>query len=169
LYLTTQHTPSTGRRVDDIAAAEQRRERVFCFPKGLSSAQESALFRQLSGLSEEKVQQVLDELAGRMSVSQVRNPVRYCAALAASARRGQFLPELGRQVAERRAALRERDDAATARVTAIEDVGNSVPREIPPSFRVAMEKLYRKHDVDNATADLDAVKKQIDGRADGSG
>ena len=73
----------------------------LCFPKTVSEAQCRELEKRVAGLTREVAQQVLDELAGRMAVEQVRNPIRYCAALVASVRRGEFQPELGVEVAAR--------------------------------------------------------------------
>jgi hypothetical protein len=72
---------------------------VLCFPKAISPTQQQALARQLTALANDDAQQILDELAGRMNASQIRNPVRYCARLVERFKRGEFRLELGRIVA----------------------------------------------------------------------
>jgi len=47
----------------------------------VTRSQQQALRHHLAGLSNEDAQRVLDELAGRMQLTAVNNPIRYCAAL----------------------------------------------------------------------------------------
>ncbi len=74
----------------------------FFFPKGSNRSLRDALIPRLAALTPEQAQQVLDELAGRIAVTGVKNPVRYCAVLIERMRRGEFSPELGPVVAEAR-------------------------------------------------------------------
>src|SRR6476659_512987 len=83
----------------------------LCFPNVVSKGQEHALKRQLMGLRPIDAQQVLDELAGRMRASQVRDPVRYCAGLVGRLKRGEFQPDLGVTVARYRDVQRQREEA----------------------------------------------------------
>jgi hypothetical protein len=76
--------------------------RDLCFPKGLSPSQRQALRNRLATLTSERAQQVLDELAGRMAVATVKNPIRYCTVLASRLKRAAFFPELGLKVADAR-------------------------------------------------------------------
>jgi hypothetical protein len=75
---------------------------VLCFPDTLSVSDRDALARHLRALSEEQAQQVLDELAARMSRSMVRNPVGYGAELVKRLQRGQFVPATGSRLAQGR-------------------------------------------------------------------
>ena len=72
---------------------ERRTGGNLCFPNVVTKAQEHALEGRLLGLSPINAQQVLDELAGRMKTSQVRDPVRYCAGLVERLKRGEFQPD----------------------------------------------------------------------------
>lgn len=76
--------------------------RDLCFPKGISPSQQQALRNRLATLTSEQAQQVLDELAGRMAVATVKNPIRYCTVLARRLKRAAFFPELGLKVADAR-------------------------------------------------------------------
>jgi hypothetical protein len=76
----------------------------FIFPQGSNPAQCAALRARVTTLSGERAQQILDELAGRMQVSEVKNPIRYCATLVQRAQRGRFVPELALKIAEQRQA-----------------------------------------------------------------
>jgi hypothetical protein len=78
----------------------------FFFPKGLTLSQRHALQDRLAKLTPAEAQQVLDELAGRMAVTPVKNPIRYCAVLASRMKRGAFAPELGLKIADARQADR---------------------------------------------------------------
>ena len=107
----------------------------------VSEAQRRELEKLVAGLTDDNAQQVLDELAGRMASKQIRNPIRYCAALVASVRRGEFQSELGLSVADRRAADRQREarrlDSATAVVAARESTASHLPEQL----RARIERL----------------------------
>jgi hypothetical protein len=95
------------------------------YPKALTPAQKQALQERLAVLTQDRAQQILDELSGRMAIEQVKNPVRYCAALIERMERGEFSLELGLKVGDarlaevaRRAALADREDCGSqARTT----------------------------------------------------
>jgi hypothetical protein len=74
----------------------------FFFPKELTHSQQHALQDRLANLPSAEAQQLLDELAGRMAVTPVKNPLRYCAVLASRMKRGTFAPELGLKIADAR-------------------------------------------------------------------
>ena len=109
------------------------------FPKALSTAQRRAIERLLQGLEERDAQQVLDELAGRMASTAVRNPVGYCAALVERLKRGTFRLELGLAIADRRAVQRHRDGLRSERMAA--DI--PLPKEIPESVRAMFDRFRR--------------------------
>jgi hypothetical protein len=115
--------------------------REFCFPKNLSESQRAALEREVAGLADDSAQQVLDELAGRMASEHVRNPIRYCAALVGRLRRGEFRLELGIEIADRRAAERQRqarlcDGAAIVGKAQYESV-----KSLPEALRLPVERM----------------------------
>ena len=115
----------------------------LCFPKALSTAQRRAIARQFEGLKACDAQQVLDELAGRMASTTVRNPVGYCAALVASLKRGTFRLELGLAIAERRAAQRHREDLLSERGAASQSAETPLPKGIPESVRAMFDRFRR--------------------------
>src|ERR1019366_2107328 len=92
----------------------------FFYPKDLTPKQRQALQERLTVVAPEHAQRILDELAGRMAISQVQNPIRYCATLIERLQRGKFLPELGLKVADARR-------AEDARRTALAQFEKSAP------------------------------------------
>ena len=117
--------------------------RDLCFPKALSTAQRPAIERLLQGLEERDAQQVLDELAGRMASTAVRNPVGYCAALVERLKRGTFRLELGLAIAEGRAAQRRHEDRLSERNRASQSAEIPLPKEIPASVRAMFDRTRR--------------------------
>jgi hypothetical protein len=113
----------------------------LCFPSMVSQAQRQELEKLVAGLTDDNAQQVLDELTGCMTSKQIRNPIRYCAALVASVLRSDFQPALGLAVADRRAADRQREarrlDSASAIVAAGERTGNQLPERL----RAQLERM----------------------------
>ena len=116
----------------------------FIYPKNLSLKQREALRGRLSVLTQDKAQQVLDELAGRMAITQVKNPVRYCATLIARTQRGEFLPELALEVA---GARRVKD----ARYTTLQQpearpaiAASSASTNLPVQIRQAISRMRTK-------------------------
>ena len=116
----------------------------LCFPRTVSKAQRQALQARLSKLSRENAQLVLDELAGRMNTTHVRNPIGYCATLVVRIQRGDFTPELGVRVAEQRDAERHRQalvrDAAYAASTAAHPAASALPEGI----RSSLDRMRQK-------------------------
>lgn len=114
---------------------------ILCFPKCISPAQQQALAKQLTALANDDAQQILDELAGRMNATLVRDPVRYCARLVERFTRGEFRLELGQLVARKRNDRREAAAALTDFPKA-----DATPRDraidgLPPRIRDALERM----------------------------
>jgi hypothetical protein len=111
------------------------------FPNSLNPAQREALQACVTTLHRECAQQVLDELAGRMQVSVVKNPIRYCATLIQRALRNEFAPELALKIAEQRqavvaqAALRAQLDQAAA-ATGIE-----AAKRLPDTLQASIDRM----------------------------
>lgn len=80
---------------------------ALVFPRGFTPAQETAARRTLAGAGQ-LAQALLDELAGRMAIRPVANPLAYLRRLAECAARGEFHPEAGLAVAEARRREAER-------------------------------------------------------------
>jgi hypothetical protein len=111
------------------------------YPKDLTPAQKQALQKRLAVLTQDQAQQILDELSGRMAIEQVKNPVRYCAALIERMERGEFSLELGLKVGDARLA----EVARQAELLRIERIAVVEPgpqrREIPIEFRETMKRI----------------------------
>jgi hypothetical protein len=114
------------------------------FPKGLNPSWRHALRQHLAALTPAAAQQVLDELAGRMAVTRVKNPVRYCAVLIERMRRGEFVPELGLGVADARQAdiARQAERARAEQVSADGLKFDAV--KLPKKLREALERARAK-------------------------
>lgn len=137
----------------------------FCFPKAVSEAQCRELEKRVAGLSREVAQQVLDELAGRMAMEQVRNPIRYCAALVASARRGEFQPELCVQVADQRAVDQQREAQRRASVAAARIAHKASEKSLPQSLRAPLERMRARRDATLADGAVSG-ERTLDGVSD---
>jgi hypothetical protein len=98
------------------------------FPRGFTPAQETAARRTLA-VAGEQTQALLDELAGRMALRPVANPLAYLRRLAECAARGEFHPEAGIAVAE----ARRREEAHRLRRKETEDaVARDIAKRPPP-------------------------------------
>jgi hypothetical protein len=129
----------------------------YFFPKGLNPSWRHALRPHLAALTPAAAQQVLDELAGRMAVTRVKNPVRYCAVLIERTRRGDFLPELGLGVADARQADIARQ-AERARFERAPVGGLTVDvTTLPKRLREALERARAKSNV--RPLDAEATQK----------
>lgn len=111
------------------------------YPDGVSSGERSALQRTLAGLDPTHAQEVLDELAGRMKHQRISNPVGYCAALIARVRNGQFQPELGIRIAERRAQERLRVAREIAPAGTDFDARAAHANLLPDAIRASLERM----------------------------
>ena len=90
--------PSTSRGGGDLI-----------FPKQLSQKEISIAGQRLIGLSPELAQEILDELAARLSSGQIRGaPLSYLRTLVTRAKDGSFIAEAGIRVATAREQERER-------------------------------------------------------------
>jgi hypothetical protein len=139
IYPTLQPPPA-GREVNaDPASGVGEGRRDLCFPGSVSQAQQRALARQFDGLSRETAQEVLDELAGRMNATQIRDPVGYGARLVERARRGEFRPGIGRAVAKRRHVDEHGDRARFESRTSIDPQAGATVQRLPECFRNAAE------------------------------
>jgi len=123
------------------AEAQGRGGGDLCFPKAVTRAQRQALRRHLAGLSGEDAQRVLDELAGRMQLTSVNNPIRYCAALVGRLNRGVFTPELGLQVADKRLAESHREARLREPLGAANTAANVQGSRLPENLRASLERI----------------------------
>jgi hypothetical protein len=106
----------------------------------MTAKQQDSLAKQLTGMATDDAQQILDELAGRMNSSDVRDPVRYCARLVERLRRGEFHLELGKAVARRR--QRDAQGQATApTLPPTRNVSDHAFDRLPPRIRDALERI----------------------------
>jgi hypothetical protein len=123
------------------AEAQGRGGGDLCFPKAVTRAQRQALRRHLAGLSGEDAQRVLDELAGRMQLTSVNNPIRYCAALVGRLNRGVFTPELGLQVADKRLAESHREARLREPLAAAKAATHVQGSRPPELIRASLERM----------------------------
>lgn len=101
---------------------------ALVFPRGFTPAQETAARRTLARANG-CAQALLDELAGRMALRPVANPLAYLRRLAECAARGAFHPEAGIAVAE----ARRREEAHRLRRKETEDaVARDIAKRPPP-------------------------------------
>ena len=112
----------------------------LCFPKALSKVQERELRVHLGRLSDDVAQQIVDELAGRMNTTAVRNPMRYCLSLVDRLERGLFIPELGLEVARRREADR-RHEVVRRAPPAISMNAHQAINSLPDAMRATLERM----------------------------
>ncbi len=107
------------------------------FPKDLTAGQRHVLRERLTVLTPGQAQQILDELAGRVAIAQVKNPIRYCATLIVRMQRGEFESELGLNVADtRRATLGQIEKSATG--------SGPEPVVLPDRLREAIRRMRTK-------------------------
>jgi hypothetical protein len=139
--------PERDRQCDVVSTNLDGGGGDYFFPKGLNPSWRHALRPRLAVLTPAAAQQVLDELAGRMAVTRVKNPARYCAVLIERMRRGEFLPELGLGVAD----ARQADIARQAERAWFEQVSaGELKREVvnlPKKLREAVERARAKSNV----------------------
>jgi hypothetical protein len=125
---------------------------IWLFPSELSQGQVSALREVLAGIGKEQGQQVLDELAGRLKIGHVGNPIRYCAALVERVRRDEFRPELGIRIAEMRGARAQ----YLARPHAPANIDSSgviaTVQRLPDDLRRPLERM-RSRDAQDRSSD----------------
>lgn len=110
----------------------------LCYPKNLTPRQRQALQERLTVLNRDQAQQILDELTGRMALTQVKNPLRYCATLVVRMQRREFKPELGLNIADRRQAA---EAQRTAREQSEKSATGSAPVGLPVRFREQMQRI----------------------------
>jgi hypothetical protein len=96
-----------------------------------------------------------------MSSTHVRNPIGYCAALAARVQRGEFQPELGIEVAKERQAERQRQAELRESPDAQEVTGHKGKDGVPEGIRTWLRRsrsssrlppTHGDHDINQASA-----------------
>ena len=133
----------------------------LCFPKTVSEAERQALEQQVAGLNHDNAQQVLRRARGRHGIKQIRNPIRYCAALVARLRRGQFKPELGLEVADRRAAEQQREAGQLCSARATESARGTRPPGVPAKVRRQVDRMRSGCKVERP-ADISGSDESVD-------
>ena len=115
------------------------------FSPRLTESQRAALHRQLVVLPQHAAQQILDELAGRMQGSEVKNPVGYVGTLIRRARDGSFTPELALAVAvarqRREERLRQQKEQEAAALRALRET----PVTLPGRLREALDRMQLRN------------------------
>ncbi len=116
----------------------------LCFPTAISEAEREALEAQMAGLTTDNAQRVLDELAGRMDTTRVRNPVGYCARLVQRLKRGEFHPVAGPAVAKQREAREREQRTLSEHGMTTSRAVNSAHGRLPERIRSALERMRPK-------------------------
>lgn len=78
-------------------------------PTEFSPVLKSEIIQKVMSVKIEDKQQLIDELAGRMAIANVRNPIGYLSAMVKNYLAGEFIPELAHQVRINRETLQKRD------------------------------------------------------------
>lgn len=117
------------------------------FPGAFSDEDRKNASRQLQNIPLEQAQLVLDELAGRMRLSEVREPLRYLQSLILSSRSGEFVPELAMREQKNRRLMyankaRLEDDSVS--ITSMETILHSLPSAMQSSLQSIKERIDRK-------------------------
>lgn len=76
-----------------------------------------------------------------MNATPVRNPIRYCAALIDRLQRGEFQPELGLEIAERRHAERRREVLLRADSGIADTTVRELAGRLPHDLRAPLERM----------------------------
>ena len=114
----------------------------LCLPRGLTPAQRRGINDQLAHIDRTIAQQLVDELAGRMRATKVKNPVGYCAALVSRWTRGEFAPELAPAIAAERLAGRHQEAPVSAAPSSSSTLlSDTVATELPPALRASLDRL----------------------------
>ncbi len=138
---TTSTTPTTFPKPmlgDGCSGSE------LCFPKTVTASERRTLASQVQALGHDQAQQVLDELAGRMARKQVRSPVKYCAALIRSIRRGEFKPDVGSEIANRRNAEQQQEARLRASQALLNPTASMSTVRLPEVLRAPFERARAK-------------------------
>ena len=142
-------TPSRPELCPDHEGSGRRRGGDLWFPEGLTPAQMRGITDHLAHVDHTIAQQVIDEFAGRMRVTKVKNPIGYCAALVNRWKRGEFAPELALAIAAERLAVRQPEARASASsfaasATASARLNDTAAAPLPPMIRAPLERLRSK-------------------------
>ena len=130
----------------------------LCYPKAMTKVQMQALRNHLAGLTDQDAQQVLDELAGRMNSTQVRNPIRYCVALVSRLKRGEFTAELGLQIAERRRAENQRQARLREVPGGVVHAADVMISRLPECISAPLERIRARANAQLSAAGLSSAE-----------
>jgi hypothetical protein len=153
--LYKQLLPEVADRPDaGVTDGEHGSSGQLCFPKAMSDAQRHELDVHLRQLPQQQAQDVLDEIAGRMALTEVRNPIGYGAALVRRAKLGKFQRQLGLRIAQGRVAeqqheARLRDNRTAANLSAEASLAR-LPKELREPLE-AIRASVMARSVDDAT------------------
>jgi hypothetical protein len=136
------------------------------FPAPLTTPQRATLRAHLAAIPIEQAQSVLDELAGRMTLTKVNNPIRYALVLVERMQAGRFDTELGPKVAE----MRRAELARVARLAALEtplpmDTGAEACK-LPTALRASIERIRSKSRARSLSDGNSAIPASADGVSD---
>src|SRR6516162_2594760 len=120
----------------------------LCLPEGLTPSQRRGITDQLAHADRAVAQQLVDELAGRMRITNIKNPIRYCTALIDRWRCGEFAPELAPTIAAERLARRPAEappsSSSSAAPSSSAQLSGKTATTLPPPIRASFERLRSK-------------------------
>ena len=114
------------------------------FPSGISSLLAKEMEKRLAGIEVSNSQALIDELAGRMKVEVIKNPVGYLSALLKKFLSGDFYPELGIQVKKNRGILKNREALEKEADRKMQSVGQVDKSEPTKEFKQILAEMKRK-------------------------
>lgn len=114
------------------------------FPSGISSLLAQEMEKRLAGIEVSNSQALIDELAGRMKVEVIKNPVGYLSALLKKFLSGDFYPELGIQVKKNRGILKNREALEKEADRKMQSVGQVDKSEPTKEFKQILAEMKRK-------------------------
>jgi hypothetical protein len=125
------------------------------FPKSLNRAQCEALRAHTADLPNAQAQQVIDELAGRMDVAAVKDPIRYCATLIERVRRGEFVPSLALKIGERRRLENARAQTRAQTDSAVFAALRNAATRLPATWAASLKRIRLQPNVAAGETDGD--------------
>lgn len=112
-------------------------------PKGIGVSEGNEMISKLKFLKYEDGQQLLDELAGRMSFSSILNPLGYLNAMIKKFHQGEFVPELALKIKEKRDVLSQKKQENSEIEAQIQSERKGDKSGPTIEFKEALEKMKR--------------------------
>ena len=118
--------------------------KTLIFPSGISSLLSQEMEKRLAGIHVSNAQTLVDELAGRMKVEVIKNPIGYLAALLKKFLLGDFYPELGIEIGKNREVLKCRKEMEKEADRKMQSVGQVDKSEPTKEFKQILAEIFNK-------------------------